>query len=91
MGQMSLQLAAHPAKITRHYVDLTIDEKINIKANSAGFQSNWLKSMLPWYVRRIGVVNKYSDRADMLIDTWYWHHKVNDKHRFSKAGRLNMI
>jgi len=59
-----------------HYLDLNINEKINVNANSCGFQIVWLYHSLPWNRKHLGKVN-FKDRPEQLTDRWFLHHKLN--------------
>jgi hypothetical protein len=80
------KLEFDPVKILKRirYLDLTIHERINIKANSCGFQTIWLNHAMPWFRKHLGIVT-ISDHPERLTDKWFWHHKTNDKRRLSKS------
>jgi hypothetical protein len=91
MRQYKLDILPKPVKVKqRHYLDLSINQKINLKANSAGFQSNWLKQSIPSMRKHMGFLYR-GDRYEMLTPKWFWHHKVNNKHRIKNIGRLNLL
>lgn len=55
----------------REYKDLDVNERINVKANSCGFQKIYYTCNYTRYLRRDEVTTH-------LTCKWYWHHKVNN-------------
>jgi hypothetical protein len=91
MKQLRLDIFPKPQEQKRiHYSELPIDQKINLKANSAGFSELWIKSCLCWKKKYEGFIYR-GDKHDQLSEKWFWHHKVNNKHRITSKGRLDLI
>jgi len=84
MKQTKLELYPVEIKKTIRYLDLNINQKINVKANSCGFQRNWLNHAMPWFRKHLGIVT-VSDHPERLTDRWIWHHKTNNKRKLSKS------
>lgn len=74
--QISFPKVKVQVKEPLRYCHLNIDQKINCKANSAGFQSTYLKDSLP-YFRNHKVLFRSHDAWDGLNYKWFWHHKHN--------------
>lgn len=55
------------------YSDLNINQKINVKANSCGFEFLWIwHSALCW--SKSDLLNIYrSHHPEMLTEKWFWH------------------
>lgn len=77
MKQTSLVFDRPQPVKTRHYLDLSINERINLKANSCGFQSVWLNHSLPMFRKYLGFLGRY-DHPECLMPNWFWHHKTNN-------------
>lgn len=53
-------------------MDLSIHEKINTKANSAGFETVFIRSC------QTGCCPRLNDfHPEMLAGSWYWHYEHN--------------
>jgi len=72
------------------YFELSINEKINVKANSCGFQINWLRTALPWCKNHLGKILRY-DYPDRLTEKYFMHYKINNKRKNIKTGQLTLI
>lgn len=77
MKQLKIEFERPKPVKKRHYLDLNINEKINVKANSCGFQFLWLNKSLPCFRNHIGFIGRY-DRYECLTAQWFWHHKTNN-------------
>jgi hypothetical protein len=75
MKQLDLFPKPMPEPRTR-YCDLSINQRINVKANSCGFEIIWLQSALPWFKKHRGLVYRF-DKPNELTQKWYRHHKIN--------------
>lgn len=60
-----------------NYLDLNIDQKINVKANSLGFASIWLNASRYGPECPLGFVSERRDRFSGLAEKWFCHHKRN--------------
>ena len=76
MKQTALDLYPIQPTVKIRYLDLNINQKINVKANSCGFQSNWLNAAMPWFRKHLGIVT-INDHPERLTDRWFLHHKLN--------------
>lgn len=59
----------------KHYLELTIDQKINIKANSAGFPKIYLNQSLTSFKTHFFL--RGDEVYTHLTINWFWHNKVN--------------
>ena len=73
-----------------HYTDLSIDQKINVKANSAGFQKTWITHSLQCWKNHVGFIRNHEHHPERLSESWYWHHKTNKNRPWDslKPGQL---
>jgi hypothetical protein len=79
--QLKLQLEKKPEPKKRiHYLELSIHQKINVKANSAGFQRLWILHSLTCWKTHIGFIRPHEHNPDELNENWFWHNK-NTKNR----------
>jgi hypothetical protein len=73
-----------------HYSDLAIDQKINVKANSAGFEEIFITASLTCWKNHRGFIDKHVHHPDELTEKWFWHHKTNKNRPWDslKHGQL---
>lgn len=71
-SQLELFNKTRESKDPITYLDLSIHQRINVKANSAGFQATFYS----WIHRPI--IKAHHD-FDRLTDDWFWHHSTNNR------------
>ena len=84
----STTISEKPKRI--HYTDLSIDQKINVKANSAGFQKTWITHSLQCWKTHVGFIKNHEHHPEGLSESWYWHNKANKNRPWDavKPGQL---
>lgn len=89
--QLSIDFFGPKVNKARRYFELSINEKINVKANSCGFQVVWLKSALPWNRKSgIGIVS-FSHKPEQLTQRWFLYHKINKNRTPRNTMTLNLF
>lgn len=85
---LSVPIPEKPKRI--HYTDLSIHQKINVKANSAGFEEIFITASLTCWKNHRGFINKQVHHPDELTENWFWHHKTNKNRPWDslKPGQL---
>jgi len=71
-----LRITYEPIIKVKRYFDLPINEKINVKANSCGFQRIWINWSLTCFRNNFGIVYK-EDHPERLTERWFLHHRIN--------------
>lgn len=75
--QLKLELEKKPIPEKRtHYLDLSIDQKINLKSNSGGFELVWLLKSRWCFKQHEGYIG-YRDITTHLTKRYFEHYYLN--------------